>query len=479
MARGKTKRGKETRDARPSAGWALARAILILFFFMLLTAPGSFAQDESENGGLPPIPFDALIAGNDRAQIPWEVLAGEWGLTAEQRLRATIEVRIPARPLASRLGTGKLIFMAQITDAQGHPYRNHQAYDLASLKLPPGTQYLSVAFNAFVLSGDYQVAIALYDTATKEYSVAHRDMRVAAIRNDPLPDLWSGLPSVDFWPTRDPVETMQAKLRLPLRTKRRVHVEVLLNTTFTKGVNPSKSLYDHSLTILAPEFETLAQVSPANGKLDAAALELTDRKVLFEQDGVTTLDWQRFADSLVTVNPGVISASSLQNQPREAQYFTGEVMRRISPKGAEPGDGGTKQTQDEDALHVLIVLTGPMSFPNHEALRQISMEGDCECRVYYIRSHTVGPSSPVMPLDDQNQDTALPPARGHSPPQLPELDGSGAPTTPPSDACPENNCNFDELENTLAPLHPRVFDVYSPMDFRRALASILDDVGKY
>jgi hypothetical protein len=460
-------------DASTSPGGAVSRAISILIFLAMLAAPGIFAQDEGENGGLPPIPFDALIAGNDTAQIPWEVLAGEWGLTAQQRLRATIEVRIPARQMASRLGTGKLIFMAQITDSQGHAYRNHQEYDLAALKLPPGTQYLSVAFNAFVLPGDYQLAIALYDTATKEYSVAHRDMRVAAIRNDPLPELWNGLPSVDFWPTRDPMETMQAKLSLALQTKRRIHVEVLLNTTFTKGVNPSKSLYDHSLTILAPEFETLAQVSPANGKLDAAALELTDRKVLFEQDGVTTLDWQRFADSLVTVNPGVISASSLQNQPREAEYFTGEVMRRISSEGGQPDDRGT------NALRVLIVLTGPMSFPIHEALRQISAEGDCGCRVYYIRSHTVGPSSPVMPLDDQNQDTALPPARGHNPPQLPQLDGSGAPTTPPSDACPANACNYDELENTLAPLRPRVFDVYSPMDFRRALASILSDVGQY
>jgi hypothetical protein len=466
-------------DASTSPCWPVVRAISILFFLAMLAAPGIFAQDEGENGGLPLIPFDALIAGNDTAQIPWEVLAGEWGLTAQQRLRATIEVRIPARQMASRLGTGSLIFMTQITDVQGHAYRNHQGYDLVSLKLPPGTQYLSVSFNAFVLPGDYQVAIAIYDTATKEYSVAHREMRVAAIRNDPLPELWSGLPTVNFWPTRDPMETMQAKLSLPLQTKRRIHVEVLLNTTFTKGVNPSKSLYDHSLTILAPEFETLAQVSPANGKLDAAALELTDRKVLFEQDGVTTLDWQRFADSLVTVNPGVISASSLQNQPREAQYFTDEVLRRISPEAVEPGDGGKKQTQDVDALRVLIVLTGPMSFPNHEALRQISAEGDCECRVYYIRSHTVGSSGPLMPLDDQDQDTALPPARGHTPPELPQLDGSGAPTTPPSDACPANACNYDELENTLAPLRPRVFDVYSPMDFRRALASILSDVAQY
>jgi hypothetical protein len=453
---------------------------LILVFVSMLAAPRMFAQDENENGGLPPIPFDALIAGNDTAQIPWEISTVDMGLTPEQRLRATLQIRIPARELAARIGAGRLIAMAQITDAQGHAYRNHSRYDLASLKLPPGSQYLTVYFNAFVLPGDYHTAIAIYDTATKEYSVAHRELRVAAIKNDPLAGAWSGLPSADFWPARAPLETLQAKLRLPLQTKRRVHVEVLLNTTFTKGVKSSKSLYDHSLTILTPEFETLAEVSPANGKLDAAALELTDQKVLFEQDDVTAFDWQRFADSLVTVNPGVISASSLENQPGEAQYFTSEVTRRISPEAAGAGGGGTKQTQDEDALRVLIVLSGPMSFPNHEALRQISMKGDCGCRVYYIRSHTAGSSSPVVLLDDENQDTALPPSRGHSPPQLPELDGSGAPTPAPgSDACPDNACNYDELENTLAPLHPRVFDVFSPMDFRKALASILDDVGKY
>jgi hypothetical protein len=480
MNPGKSSRHKGAGKAPAIPGWTVVRAFAILIFLTVFMAPGSFAQDDNETGGLPAIPFDALIAGNDTAQIPWEISTVDLGLTAEQRLRAAIQIRISARELAPRVGAGKMIAMAQMTDAQGHAYRSHRTDDLASLKLPPGTQYLSVEFNAFVLPGDYRLAIAIYDTATKEYSVAHRELRVAAIKNDPLAAAWNGLPSVDFWPAHAPLETLRGKVRLPLQTTRRVRVEVLLNTTFTKGVKSSKTLYEHSLTILVPEFETLAQVSPANGELDAASLELTDQKVLFEQDDVTAFDWQRFADSLVTVNPGVISASSLQNQPREAQYFTSEVMRRISPEAAEPGNGGTKPTQDEDALRVLIVLSGPMSFPNHEALRQISMKGGCECRVYYIRSHTAGSSSPVVLLDDQNQDTALPPSRGHSPPQLPELDGSGAPTpAPPSDACPNNDCNYDELENTLAPLHPRVFDVFSPMDFRKALASILDEVGRY
>src|SRR5580658_3482416 len=120
MNSGKPNRVQGNGEAVPSPGWAVVRAISILVLVAMLAAPGMFAQDESENGGLPPIPFDALIAGNDTAQIPWEVLTGEWGLTAQQRLRATIEVRIPARQMASRLGTGSLIFMTQITDVQGH-----------------------------------------------------------------------------------------------------------------------------------------------------------------------------------------------------------------------------------------------------------------------------------------------------------------------------------------------------------------------
>lgn len=441
---------------------------MILIAYSLLAAPGLFAQGENSNSDDDPGPFTALLAGGDTTKIPWEVVAFASGLTVHQRLGATIQIRIPGKPLASRLGAGVLLFAAQIADAQGHLYERRDRFDLVRQKPPPNADFLSVSFDAFLLPGDYKVGIAVYDSSTEEYSVEHRDLHVAAIKNDPLPEFWNGLPSVEFWPAHAPLESLADSVKLPLKTQRRLRVEILLNTTITELVFPSKKLSDDSLASLIPEFEALSQVAPTNGPLDVAALDLTQQRVSFEQDDVKSLDWQRLRDSLTAGNPLVVSAASLENRKREAQYFASQVLQRISARGADADPAGTKP------LRVVIVLSGPMSFRSGESLRPIAASGDCQCRVYYIRSHTLEAVERGAIGDDES---ANGPAARQNSPTVFDPDATGRPTQQP-DACAGSLCDEDELAGTLAPLHPRVYDVYSPMDFRKALASVLNDIGE-
>ena len=58
------------------------------------------------------------------------------------------------------------------------------------------------------------------------------------------------------------------------------------------------------------------------------------------------------------------------------------------------------------------------------------MEGDCRCRVYYLRFR--------LSVNDV----------------------------------------FDQLEKLMKPLRPRVFNLLSARDLRKALAEIVDDLGK-
>lgn len=440
--------------------------VFALIATSLIAAPRIFAQDANVNSELPPETFQALIAGKDATQIPAEFLVESRGLTADQRLRATVEIRIPPNQIAARHGAAALISMTQMTDARGRTFLNWNRIDLATFQFPPNAEYVSVIFNAFVLPGDYKIAVVVYDSATKECSVAHRALRVEKIRRDPLPGTWNDLPSVEFWPAQAPMETIKGKLQIAVKTKRPVRIVVLLDSTFTKGVKPSQNVYQQSLATLIPEFQTLTEISPSNGAVDAAVLDLTQQKVTFEQDDVTSLDWRRLEDALTTTNADVISASSLESQGHEAQYFVSEVMRRIAPEGSGADRDAT------NALRAVIVLSGPMSFHSRESASPIEIPGDCHCRVYYIRSHALEPES-SEPIDDTNP--TFVPFNSKYTPDL--LEPTGSPPAPPSDACPQNNCNYDELESTLAALQPRVYDVYSPLDFRKALGSILNDLG--
>ena len=37
---------------------------------------------------------------------------------------------------------------------------------------------------------------------------------------------------------------------------------------------------------------------------------------------------------------------------------------------------------------------------------------------------------------------------------------------------------FDEIEKIIKPLHPRTFNLLTPRDLRKAIAEIMDDLGK-
>jgi len=81
-------------------------------------------------------------------------------------------------------------------------------------------------------------------------------------------------------------------------------------------------------------------------------------------------------------------------------------------------------------LRVIIVVTSSRLFESGSDLRPLQIEGDCHCRVYYLRFR--------LNVNDV----------------------------------------FDQLEKMMKPLRPRIFNLLSPRDLRKAIAEIIDDLGK-
>ena len=131
----------------------------------------------------------------------------------------------------------------------------------------------------------------------------------------------------------------------------------------------------------------------------------------------------------------MIDVHSLENRGQNAQFFVTEVSRRI-------------------ATGVLIVLSSPVAFDHGEDLHPIQLANGVNCRVFYIRYHSRQmrlPSAPLVPGPASG--------RRHMPSTY---SAAGA--------------ELDSLEQTLKPLKPRLFDVYSPEQFRKALGALLDEI---
>jgi hypothetical protein len=443
----------------------------VIGFLAILSSTAIFAQSANSPVTFENLPFKAWLDGKNTSQISWTVLVRSHGLSDYQRLQATVSAVVFLNSKEISDGTGKLLCAVRLTDAQGKAYETNRTLDV---RVPPPDQSpkVTLSFGIYLLPGEYQVAIAMYSTATRKHNVSHQVLHVAPIPNDPLPSAWANLPTVEFFPMRAPAGLVDDELQLPLQTNQSVRLEILANVTPTYAYKPSTLVYRWSLAALYAELNVMSQIAVKNGSLDVSVLALDEQKIAFEQNDVRKLDGGRLWRVLMEHNSNAIDATAMVGETREASFFISEVKQRLSGVATTPGMGAANMER------VIIVLSNEMAFPKGEDLSPISLERECGCRVFYIRGHVVlDPNTHALrfplPWGAPTWGSPIDPDIGQQ--GSPPIDAP--PTFPPSKDRSTDVPNVDQLENTLAPLQPRVFDVKSPEDFRKAVAAILKEIG--
>jgi hypothetical protein len=158
---------------------------------------------------------------------------------------------------------------------------------------------------------------------------------------------------------------------------------------------------------------------------------------VFHQDEVYDLDWPRLKASLGEANTASIDVHSLSERHHDAQFFVSQVRSLI---------------RASEKPCVLVVLTTPVAFEAGEDLAPVSLEALPSCRVVYIRYRATVKA--VRPFGREMG------GRGRGS----RVGGPMTGNRPLQD--------FDQLEATLKPLSPKVFDVETPEQMTRAIAEI-------
>ncbi len=429
---------------------------------LVAAASGSvaFAQRGLLDPAFAGLPFEGWLGGGDQARMRWGASVSRPHLSAHQRLRTDVEIRLDGAELARRRGAGQLLILLQLRDQQGRRYQNHLAIDLAKVEEGAAKQDLVSTFSAFVTPGDYLVAAALYDTATREHTLKQIKLDVAPLRNDPLPEAWRDLPAVEYLPPVDPPDgwylpSLGGRLLLPVKSRNPVDIEVIVNLTPSESASSSTEMQSWNLSVLVPALKVLSGLDGPGDRLSAELLDLSRQRVVFRQDDVRALDWTAMRRALAPGGAATIDLQSLERHRQSAAFFVAEVGRIVGARPERPSGNAAAPGR------VLIVLSSPLEFGNGVNLKPIVLSSPPECRVFYIRYHSRHPTPPVRPGPSRGS------ARG-----LPSVFPRGQPPGP-SDLY----LQLDQLESTLKPLSPRLFEVETPEDFRRALASLLADIA--
>ena len=405
-----------------------------------LTAVIASAQPGMRDRYFTRYPFDQWLSDGERTQLRWTARVETPHLTAHQRLSARIDVVVEAKEIQKRRGRGEIVTFVQIEDAGGHRWRTHNTFSL--LAIPSGAKALPVLYSqeVFILPGDYTFTLATCDSSTREYSLVRRTLHVSPLRGDPLPAAWRDLQPVEFVQRFEAPDSwfqpyIRGRMRLPLQTRRPVHMDLVMNMTPSERVLGSIHSFGRNMSVLVPALKLLSNLEPSKGTLDVALLDLTRRKI-WEQKDVRGLDWERMRAPFADTNPGVIDVQSLAVKAQMTQFFWDQMLNRLRP------DAGS------DALHVMIVLSAPAFLEHQFKVEPASFPKDPNRRVFYLRYRPTPPSR--MAFDPFNQGP-MPTA-----------------TSLPS----------DDLEHTLRSLDARVYSAVTPEEFRKAVSNVIAEVAK-
>jgi hypothetical protein len=417
-------------------------------FILLFLTAGFVAQSSGQRGTLDPafekISFDRWLGERDQARFRWTAGVQRAELSFHQRLMTRVEVRLDGRDLETRRGDGQLVFFVQITDRDGTRYQDHGSIELNKLDENIKAANLDYSPRAFVLPGDYRLAVALLDTATGEHSTRQAQFRVARPAHDLLPDAWRELPPVEFIGNEEAPDgwylpDIHGRLQWAVSVNWPARVSVILNVAPSIPAPGSRRTQSGDLAAMLPTLKAISQTGSSSLSERVELLDLARRRTVFHQDEVHTLDWPRLKAALGEANTASIDVHSLSERHHDAQFFVSQV-RKLLRASEEPC--------------VLVVLTKPVAFESGEDLEPISLESLPACKVIYIR-YRAPMQRDAAPIGRQMG------GRGRGA----RMGGPMTRNRPPQDV-------VDQLEATLKPLRPKVFDVETPEQTTRALAEI-------
>jgi hypothetical protein len=417
---------------------------------LLLFAGGAYGAPGYHDPEFARIPFDKWVGEGKQQQIRWTVTMLPAELSTHQRMILRVTARVDGKELEKRRNSGAFEGLIEYTDTAGHSWQNHLSVDPGKMQAAMQREYLDIHFYAFLLPGDYTVALGVCDPKTLEHSVTARKIHVAALKTDPLPDLWNGLPPVDMIAgSMDPPDVwylpeVDTKLNLPVTTKQPVHVHLVLNTTPSQKASGSAVAMRDNMSVLIPAMKILSQIRLTNGAIDVAMLDLTHRKVVFEQKSAAALDWDAIRRFFLETRPGIVDVRTLEGQHRMLPFFRDEVKKRNTPG------------------NVVIVLSGPAFYEDQEAVDAAMEAVYPDRQIFYIRYRT------VPTLRRYPQGMQAPNRFGRYP----------MGTLPPNPETLIPPMKEDDLEKTAEPMNARIFDAASPAQFRRILAAIVEQVSK-
>jgi hypothetical protein len=412
-----------------------------LTFLVLSCSTIAHAESKIADPFFQTTPFSTWLGTAPKPQIPWRVKILPARLSLYQRIHFRVFVQISGGQVLRHVPGGGFALMIQVTDARGNSYQDHVLFEPQDLKRGVKKGNLEVTENMLLLPGEYRLALALFDRRTGQYSFQERNVTVAGVQHDPLPNLWSKMPSVQFFVPSESgfkVLVQEPSLRYDLseQNHRPIRLELLFDLDAPLSSATSRSEDEQWVNRRLAEIAPLSQIRLQLGSIRIELIDSVQGRKVFEQEDVHELDWRSLQSSMAAIDPTKIDAATLAGRIDKNVFLFRELQHRFDAAKTELPDGAKPLNAYVFVDDEYVLAPAPMTFPS-----------GTDCVIYYIHTQ---PFSSDPDRDEARRRRSKPTET--LPPSVPELFG---------------------------PLHPRVLQVSSPEEFRAALAQILAGLSAY
>jgi hypothetical protein len=418
-----------------------------LGIFLSTFSPLSLAQKDETDSLFQAVPFEEWMKDGPKAQLPWRTRISSPELSLHQRIQVRFQVELDGNEILRRCCGARAIALLEIADPRGQIFRNYAAQEIKRAQPGLSQSFVVLSWDVFLLPGDYGAAMALYYRGREGHSLTLEKLHVNAIRNDPLPEAWRDLPTVEFCdPQPEGVDEflfprVEGHLNLPINNRRPIQLDILENLTPYTAEQRTPWLYKERLRAFLPILKSLGQLQLLRGSLNLATMDFTRSRVTFEQKEILNghLDLTGLKDSLAANAITVVDVHDIRNSERYGQFFAQEIGQRLN------AENQPNTSQESSPLHALIIVSGGMELgAGGQSPLKSPDKGDFV--VFYLRWDPVfryppaiaGMSFPRGGIDSLRRE------------------------------------QFDDgIGKALKTLKPRIFSVNSPESLRRAMASII------
>ncbi len=383
------------------------RSILQLCLIVLLSVvTPSWAQSLDERPG---VPLQDLLNGPDRQDFPWKVGVLPPRLMYQQRFIVQIRARISADVVSDHSGKHALHFILKVKPQDGDWLKSEQYNDYpVPADLGSGKE-IEYATGVYFHPGNYTLALIAFESNGSRISVAHRDVHVEALKDDPFPEIEKYVPMVEFPQSFPDQEVGADNLSngelfpiahldkwIPIQNRQPVLVDIVLNIAkrveppvpeplrmdrpyprsraamvWTKPIQPT---YHLDVGRVLQMGNVLAHIGLTSGCVRVSAIDVLRMKTIVDRASEMNLDWNKFEQQIEKFDQNTVDAGVLANKKGPAQ-FTHRFFDTLSRDSASCSGA---------PRHYVIVVSHELSLPGgakEEKLENVDAE---RARFYYV-----------------------------------------------------------------------------------------------